>query len=200
MKPLSSHAWITLYTKSNTIYSGAALDNITLTHQPPATGAFLKISVSGGTNNTGNVIINGSESIEFTGADWKISATAYSPTITITTTGFSGEAVIPTLTITSVDMAGNPITWSTSASYVCEFRRDTPSSFTDAILQSQGLSSPTVYRVRMDYECDVALGQEFTIDGITGVFIVWNEPLYHMQLGTDLVDYIEFKASLRRNN
>ena len=203
MNILSSHSNIRLYTKSNIIFSGEATATLSLTHQPPTTGSFLRVKVSDGTNNSGTVVMNGTEILTFTTVDWQISGSSYTPTVVITTTGFIDEATKPTIEIQSVDMAGNPITWSTYTEYPCQFWTENPSSFADAMMTAQGLTARTVYRVRMDIENDIpvgtiSMGQEFTIEGLSNNLIIWSDPTYHYQLGTDLINYMEFKAVMKK--
>jgi len=199
MKPLDSFNTIHLSTKTNIIFNGVAANTLAGFLQPPTDGSYMKVTVSGGTNNTGTVTFNTTtETLTFTAADWQISSNKYTTLSAITTSGLANETVKPTVKIEAVDMAGSPINWSSSASYPCQFFIIKNSQFARAQLGAQGLKAPSYYRVRIAYEVEIYIGQEFTIDGQLQTYIIWEEPIRHMQLGTDLVDYIEFVATIKK--
>lgn len=84
----------------------------------PAKAAFVVVSVSGGTDNTGTVTVHGtvsgapdSETLTFTGAGFKQTTKLFdsldaSPTLT--TTGLAGEATVPTVSAKAVGSNGHP--------------------------------------------------------------------------------------------
>lgn len=197
MKPLDSNQNLVLSTKTNLIFSGVAANSITGFNQPPTGGAYMKVTVSGGTDNTGTVTIDG-EVFTFTTADWQIGTVNHTTLTTLTSANLASETTKPTIKIEAVDMAGSPITTKSSTSYPCQFVPRKPSANARALLHAQGITAPSFYRVRLEYDLqEVGIGQEFTIDGQLQTYIIWEEPIRHFQLGTDLVDYIEFTATIK---
>lgn len=199
MKPLDSYNNINLATKTNILFTGVAAATLTGVSTPPTGGSYLKVAISGGTSNTGTVTINGTEVLTFAKADWKMTSGKYTTALTITTSGLADETTKPTITITAVDLAGSPINWSTTTSIPGEFTIIKPSRYAMAMLQAQGLKAPSFYKVKLDVIVDtvITIGQTFTVDGLTSTYVVWGEPTYHFQQGTDLIDSIEFTASMK---
>jgi hypothetical protein len=185
-----------LFVSDNVIFDGIAAASITVTHQPPSGGAFLQVKVSGGTENTGSITINETETLTFTGADWQLTANDYTQITSITTTGFADEATKPTILITSVDIAGNPVSWESPYEYDVQFMHIPLQSSMVTKLSSEGLSSKTIVKVIVDWDIDIQTGQKFMIEHQAGMYIVWSEPKKKFQLGTDLVQATEFYGEL----
>jgi len=196
MKPLASHGRMILFVPSNIIFYGVSTPTLSIAHQPPAEGAFLRVEVSGGTANTGNIVINTTETLTFAGSDWQLTATDYTTITSITTTGLADEATKPTISITSVDIAGNPVSWDTTYEYDVQFMHIPLQSSMVTKLSSEGLSSKTIVKVIVDWDIDIQTGQKFMIEHQSGMYIVWSEPKKKFQLGTDLVQATEFYGEL----
>ena len=88
-------------TNEDYIANETANDTLVLLRQPTV-GCYLKISVSGGTANTGTVNINGTELFSFSGAGSQISQYTYDEIAYISTTGMVDEATKPTVTVQCV--------------------------------------------------------------------------------------------------
>lgn len=191
---------ITFINDENTLFTGTAASTLVLTHAPPTSGAYLKIDVSGGTNNSGTVSLSGtyggenvSETVTFTAARWKISTNQYTTLSNPTTTGLADEATKPTVTITACTVAGVPISWTGTTSYYGVFKRVGIGSYT-AQLVAAGVEAPSIFKVRIYEDITVTQKTRFVVEGQTGTFEVWGAPDYHFQLGTDLINYVEFVA------
>ena len=196
----TTHHLITFINDENTLFTGTAASTLVLTHAPPTSGAYLKIDVSGGTNNSGTVSLSGtyggenvSETVTFTAARWKISTNQYATLSNPTTTGLADEATKPTVTITACTVAGVPISWTGTTSYYGVFKRVGIGSYT-AQLVAAGVEAPSIFKVRIYDDITVTQKTRFVVEGQTGTFEVWGAPDYHFQLGTDLINYVEFVA------
>lgn len=196
----TTHHLITFINDENTLFTGTAASTLVLTHAPPTSGAYLKIDVSGGTNNSGTVSLSGtyggenvSETVTFTAARWKISTNQYTTLSNPTTTGLADEATKPTVTITACTVAGVPISWTGTTSYYGVFKRVGIGSYT-AQLVAAGVEAPSIFKVRIYEDITVTQKTRFVVEGQTGTFEVWGAPDYHFQLGTDLINYVEFVA------
>lgn len=191
---------ITFINDENTLFTGTAASTLVLTHAPPTSGAYLKIDVSGGTNNSGTVSLSGtyggvdvSETVTFTAARWKISTNQYTTLSNPTTTGLADEATKPTVTITACTVAGVPISWTDTTSHYGIFKRVNIGEYT-AHLVAAGVEAPGIFKVRIYEDITVTQKTRFVVEGQTGTFEVWGAPDYHFQLGTDLINYVEFVA------
>ena len=200
----TTHHLITFINDENTLFTGTAASTLVLTHAPPTAGSYLKVDVSGGTNNSGTVSLSGtygggnvSETVTFTAARWKISTNQYATLSNPTTAGLADEATKPTVTITACTVAGVPISWTDTTSYYGVFKRVNIGGYTGgytAQLVAAGVEAPSIFKVRIYEDITVAQKTRFVVEGQTGTFEVWGAPDYHFQLGTDFINYVEFVA------
>jgi len=93
----------------------AATDTVAIDRQPTA-DSCMQISVSGGTDNTGDAVFTGTldgsavtETLSFTAARVKNTVAKFDTITSITTTGFSGEATPPTIWIKAIGSDGSPM-------------------------------------------------------------------------------------------
>lgn len=198
---MSTQNQILLITDDDIIYNGLASTSLTIAHQPPTEGSYLKIDVSGGTSNTGTVVITGEynggsveETVTFTAARWKITTNQFDTITTIVTSGLADEVTPPTLLIQSCNISGAPVSWRSVTAYYGIFQPQKSGIYQQISLMSAGLEAVTLYRVRFDTETDVSPKQRFCVIGYTGTFEVSSYPTQHIQLGTDFIDYTEFTA------
>lgn len=196
----TTHHLITFINDENTLFTGTAASTLALTHAPPTAGSYLKIDVAGGTDNSGTVSLSGtygggnvSETVTFTAARWKISTNQYTTLSNPTTTGLADEATKPTVTITACTVAGAPISWTDTTSHHGIFKRVSIGEYT-AQLVAAGVEAPSIFKVRIYENITVTQKTRFVVEGQTGTFEVWGAPDYHFQLGTDLINYVEFVA------
>jgi len=196
----TTHHLITFINDENTLFTGTAASTLALTHAPPTAGSYLKIDVAGGTNNSGTVSLSGtyggenvSETVTFTAARWKISTNQYATLSNPTTAGLADEATKPTVTITACTVAGAPISWTDTTSHYGIFKRVSIGEYT-AQLVATGVEAPSIFKVRIYENITVTQKTRFVVEGQTGTFEVWGAPDYHFQLGTDLINYVEFVA------
>jgi len=114
----SSANYFSFYTQTAFVRDAATASASHGLDREPRINSLFQVTVSGGTTGSGTVTINGTDAsgaaaeevLTFTGngiqvtvGTWKAGAAA-----TITTTGFTDEAVVPTLSIESVDVSGQP--------------------------------------------------------------------------------------------
>jgi hypothetical protein len=198
---------VRIRTKASTIFSGVAATSMVATHVVPTGGGYLKIDVSGGTNNNGTVTITGAvggtstvETSTFTAARWNITTNSWDAgTPTIASANLSNETVPPTVVIDVCDAAGNPIEWETEKTYPARMRTVKGFGLSYmAQVKQQGLISPWMYEVFLPGNpVGIYEGQEFTVDKVAGVFIIFGQIQQHQQIGTNIVDYTTFFATKR---
>lgn len=198
---------INVVTKDSTVVNQTATATLTSLHDVPTGGAYLKINVSSGTSNSGNVIIVGNvggvettETINFTSARWKITSNKWDAgTVTITTTGFIDETVVPTIEINTSDMAGNVVEWEDSKSFPARVRYVKAQGLAFLLQVKQGgIYTPGMWEIFVSGSPDeIDEGTEFTISRMKGKYIVYGQVQEHMQLRTNMVDFIRFFAVKR---
>lgn len=186
------------------LYEGVALATLPITLSIPAGGAYLKITLSGGSSNSGSVRIigptGGYEDIVFTSGRWKVSEDLWTGIPTITTTGIVDEAVVSTITVECSDAAGNLIEWDTYSSVPCSIRAMKALGFQYLIQVKQaGTYAPGMYNVFVKGNPIGLLseGSEFTVGKLDGVFMVASEVQQHLQSRTNRVDELNFIAVKR---
>jgi hypothetical protein len=198
---------VRIRTKASTIFCGPAATTMVPTHAIPTGGGYLKIDVSGGTNNNGTVTITGAvggtstvETSTFMAARWNITTNSWDAgTPTITSSGLADEATKPTVVVDVCDAAGNKIEWEITKTYPARMRTVKGFGLSYmAQVKQQGLISPWMYEVFLPGNpVGVYEGQEFTVDNISGVFIIFGQIQQHQQIGTNAVDYVTFFATKR---
>ena len=94
--------------------SVAASDTVSIDRQP-VSDSLIEVNISGGTDNTGTVVIAGivngssdSQTLTFTGAKIKNTSKQFSSLTSITTTGLSDEASVPNISVRAVGIDGSP--------------------------------------------------------------------------------------------
>ena len=198
---------INVVTKDSEIVNQTAAATLTSLHAVPMGGAYLKITVSGGTNNSGNVIVVGdvagvetTETINFTAPRWKISTNKWDAgTVVITTTGFIDETVVPTIVINTSDAAGNLVEWEYSKSFPARVRYVKAQGLAFLLQVKQGgITTPGMWEIFVHGSPDeIDEGVEFTISRMKGKYIVYGQVQEHMQLRTNMVDFVRFFAVKR---
>lgn len=99
----------------------AAAGALTILHQPPTGGCFIKYYVTGGTTGSGTITVTGTvggvpgvtETISFNGNRWILGSKLFTALSGIVTSGFADEATKPVIRLESVNTGGNPLTWQT---------------------------------------------------------------------------------------
>ena len=198
---------ITVNTKDSKIADQTATSILTILHDIPEDGANLRIDVSGGTNNSGSVIINGyvdslavEETVNFTAARWKITSNTWDAgALSITTTGFVDESVVPTIVITVCDVAGNPVEWTVEQTFPARIRYVRAQGLALLLdVKQAGIATPGMWEVLVGGSPDeIDEGVEFTISKMKGVYVVYGQVQEHMQLNTNMVDFVRFYAVKR---
>lgn len=198
---------INVVTKDSTVVNQTATATLTSLHDVPTGGAYLKINVSGGTSNSGNVIIVGNvsgvetiETVNFTAARWKITSNKWDAgAVVVTTTGFIDETVVPTIEINTSDMAGNVIEWEDSKSFPARVRYVKAQGLAFLLQVKQGgIATPGMWEIFVGGSPnEIDEGTEFTISRMKGKYIVYGQVQEHMQLRTNMVDFIRFFAVKR---
>lgn len=194
-------------TRSSTIFSGVASATMTATHAIPTGGGYLKIDVSGGTANNGTVTITGAvggtstvETSTFTAARWNITTNSWDAgTPTIASANLSNETAVPTVVINVCDAAGNPIEWEVTKTYPARMRTVKGFGLSYmAQVKQQGLIANWMYEVFLPGDpVGIYEGQEFTVDKVSGTFIIFGQIQEHQQQSTNMVDYVTFFATKR---
>ena len=182
--------------QSNVVCNQVAANSLTILHQP-VSGAYLRVTVSGGTANSGTITINSSEVITFTVAAIKMSTQAYSSLSTLASANLADETTKPTILIESVTQMGEPLGWTDYTFYDCNFYRVGQNASVQQY--TKGLSATNIYKVKIEGDVPISLSDEFYVDGVAGLWKVQSEPDKVFQLGTDLVDYTEFNAVMIAN-
>ena len=198
---------INVVTKDSIIVDQTATATLTSLHDVSTGGAYLKINVSGGTSNSGNVIVVGNvsgvevtETISFTAARWKISSNKWDAgAVVVTTTGFIDETIVPTISINTSDAAGNLVEWERSKSFPARVRYVKAQGLAFLLQVKQGgIATPGMWEVFVGGSPDeIDEGTEFTISRMKGKYIVYGQVQEHMQLRTNMVDFIRFFAVKR---
>jgi len=198
---------ITVNTKDSKIVNQTATSTLTSLHDVPEDGANLRIDVGGGTDNSGVVIVNGNvdgvptvENVSFTAARWKITSNMWDAgALSITTTGFVDESVVPTIEITTCDAAGNPVEWTVEKTLPARIRYVRAQGLALLLQVKQaGISTPGMWEVLVGGNPDeIDEGVEFTIGKMKGVYVVYGQVQEHMQLNTNMVDFVRFYAVKR---
>ena len=198
---------ITVNTKDSKIVNQTATSTLTSLHNVPEDGANLRIDVGGGTTNSGNVIVNGyvdglaaEETVSFTAARWKITNNSWDAgALTITTTGFVDESVVPTIVITVCDVAGNPIEWTVEQTFPARIRYVRAQGLALLMeVKQAGISTPGMWEVLVGGSPEeIDEGVEFTIGKMKGVYVVYGQVQEHMQVNTNMVDFVRFYAIKR---
>ncbi len=201
----STHTFI-FSSESNIIANQAATTTLTLLHVPPTGGSYLKVTVSGGTNNSGTVTITGTlsgvaktDTLTWTAARWQISANQYDVITSITTANLANEATKPTVLVESCYQDGTKKTWSSTNTYYGRFKNTAIGSGMSAMLQaiSAGQKAVSLFSCTIDTDADINLGDIFTVNFQNDSYQVWSEPVRKFQVGTDLVDSISFFATIK---
>ena len=198
---------INVVTKNSTIVDQTATATLTSLHAIPTGGAYLKINVSGGTSNSGNVIIVGNvngvettEIVNFTSARWKITSNKWDAgSVVITSTGLADETTPPTVLINTSDAAGNLVEWESSKSFPARVRYVKAQGLALLLqIKQGGIYTPGMWEVFVRGSPDeIDEGTEFTISKMKGKFIVYGQVQEHMQLNTNMVDFVRFYAVKR---
>ena len=166
---------ISFATNSNIIFDGNYASSITLI-QPNAAGCSLRVT-SGGAGTLSISDTNGtSETIAFTISKHDLSDYEYTPTLSITCSGYTGTVA---LLIESVDLLGNPIYLSSvSTNYPCRFTKVQTKGRSDmALLENLGEVNKNIYMVRCPKLISASTGDEFTIGNIAGTtFKIISDP------------------------
>jgi hypothetical protein len=198
---------INVVTKDSTIVNQTATATLTSLHDIPTGGAYLKINVGGGTFNNGTITVNGNvdgisvfENVVFTGARWKITSNKWDAgAVVVTTTGFIDETVVPTIVINTSDAAGNLVEWEDSKSFPARVRYVRAQGLAFLLQVKQGgIATPGMWEVFVNGSPDeIDEGTEFTISRMKGKYVVYGQVQEHMQLRTNMVDFIRFFAVKR---
>lgn len=174
-----------LLVQSADLVNQIALATLTILHQPPTGGCFIKYYVTGGTTGSGTITVTGTvggvpgvtETITFTGNKWILGSKLFTAISGAVTSGFADEATKPTIRLESVNTGGNPLTWQTeSGPYAVNARRIKSNSQVMRDM-AEGRNSQDLYYVQTDEEISATPGQRFTIDEHEGnIFEVWSDP------------------------
>ena len=112
-----------------TLFASAALSTLSPLSAAPTVDFKVKVTLAGGTSNSGTVTINGSldgvsktETLTFTAAGIKQCTLTLDTVTSITTTGLADEAVKPTVTVTCYDTSGAAINHETLTSIKAGWR------------------------------------------------------------------------------
>ena len=95
--------------------SVTASDTVTIDRQPTA-NSCMQVSISGGTDNTGSVVFEGTlsgssvtETVAFTKERIKNTVKQFDALTSVTTTGFSDEASVPEIYVKAIGTDGSPM-------------------------------------------------------------------------------------------
>ena len=198
---------INVVTKDSIIVNQSASAIFTSLHDIPEGGAYLKITISGGTNNTGVITVVGdvggvetTENITFSAARWKVTTNKWDEgPVVITSIGLTDEMVVPTVLINTSDMAGNLVEWEDTSSYPARVRYVRAQGLALLLdVKQAGISTPGMWEVLVGGSPDeIDEGVEFTIGKMKGVYVVYGQVQEHMQLNTNMVDFVRFYAVKR---
>lgn len=198
---------ITVVNKDSVIVDQDASATFTSLHDIPEGGAYLKITVGGGINNTGTITIVGdvdgvetTENVTFTAARWKITTNKWDAgSVVITSTGLADETTPPTVLINTSDAAGNLVEWESSKSFPARVRYVKAQGLALLLqIKQGGIYTPGMWEIFVRGSPDeIDEGTEFSISKMKGKFVVYGQVQEHMQLNTNMVDFVRFYAVKR---
>jgi len=187
--------------EDNVIANQAAAATLSLLHQPPSGGSHLKITISGGTANTGTVTVTGTlsgvaktDTLTWTAARYKITTNQYDTISSITTSGLADEATKPTIKVESSDVTGVPKYWTSTSVQYGTLIRYLVRNDAEINLINAGQTVKDIFKCKIDGDPSLYMNQEFTIDSQNDVYVISTFPKRHFQLSTDYVDYVQFYA------
>lgn len=198
---------LTVNVRDSIVVNQSAAATLTMLHDVPTGGAYLRIDVSGGTSNSGTLTITGdvndsstSETVTFTAARWKITTNKWDAgALTVVTSGFTDETTVPTIRIDVCDVAGNLIEWTTTKSFPARIRYVRAQGLALLLqIKQSGISTPGMWEILVRGSPDeIDEGVEFTISKMKGTYIVMGQVQEHMQISTNMVDFVRFYAVKR---
>lgn len=193
-----------LLVATSDLVNQAAAATLTILHQPPTGGCYIKYYVAGGTAGSGTITVIGTvggvagitEIITFTGNRWILGTKLFTAISGAVTTGLADEATPPTVRLEAVNSGGNPLGWSVEyGPYAVSARRIKSNSQVMRDM-AEGRNSQDLYYIQTDEEgIDASPGQRFTIDEHPGLtFEVWSDQQNVPVVSGDVILKREFYA------
>ena len=179
-----------LVTQSNIIVQGVAAASMSILKPSLPWAAKVKGTISGGSQNTGKIILTGTvggvagiiEELTFTQAMWVLGSKLFTAFSSIATTGLADEATKPTVKVEACDSVGNPKYWQNSAEdyYACSFKPVQLSGSGAYRFLAEGKTANQLYLCKSDEDIPIASGSKFSIDDLNDpegepmIFEVWS--------------------------